>query len=167
MKIAEYYSHLNGYEWLMYKKPQLFSEIKEVINSIDPSVHKTKKSEEKTMKGRMLYNPSSINSFMKEQFNDLGWNKQQYYYWLTDDVDLIRTTLSYKGKDQRRIIEEAGNEAIRSYNEIDLGIEILPMKEMQKEMSSGPGYYEKALYDLVRQGRGVPAVPLILIGIVP
>jgi hypothetical protein len=52
-------------------------------------------------------------------------------------------------------------------DEIDCGVEILPMKSMQSCMSSGPGYYEKALYDLVRQGRGVPAVPLILIGVVP
>ena len=52
-------------------------------------------------------------------------------------------------------------------NTIDLGIEILPMKSMQAEMSSGPGYYEGALYDLARQGRGVPSVPLILIGIEP
>lgn len=50
---------------------------------------------------------------------------------------------------------------------IDVGIEILPMKVMQAEMSSGPGYYEGALYDLARQGRGVPAVPLVLIGIEP
>ena len=50
---------------------------------------------------------------------------------------------------------------------IDVGIEILPMKSMQAEMSSGPGYYEGALYDLARQGRGVPAVPLVLIGIEP
>lgn len=50
---------------------------------------------------------------------------------------------------------------------IDLGIEILPMKEMQAEMSSGPGYYEGALYDVARQGRGVPAVPLVLIGVLP
>ncbi|MEQ9229422.1 MAG: BglII/BstYI family type II restriction endonuclease, partial [Cyclobacteriaceae bacterium] len=48
---------------------------------------------------------------------------------------------------------------------IDVGIEILPMKTMQSEMSSGPGYYEGALYDLARQGRGVPSVPLVLIGI--
>jgi hypothetical protein len=48
---------------------------------------------------------------------------------------------------------------------IDCGIEILPMKSVQSQMSSGPGYYEGALYDLVRQGRGVPAVPLVLIGI--
>jgi len=50
---------------------------------------------------------------------------------------------------------------------IDVGIEILPMKSMQQEMSSGPGYYEGALYDIARQGRGVPAVPLVLAGVVP
>ena len=52
-------------------------------------------------------------------------------------------------------------------DQIDVGVEILPMKVMQSEMSSGPGYYEGALYDLARQGRGVPAVPLVLIGIEP
>jgi hypothetical protein len=50
---------------------------------------------------------------------------------------------------------------------IDVGVEIIPMKTMQAEMSSGPGYYEGALYDLARQGRGVPSVPLVLIGIEP
>ena len=52
-------------------------------------------------------------------------------------------------------------------DEIDLGIEILPMKTMQSQMSSGPGYYEGALFDIARQGRGVPAVPLIIIGVEP
>lgn len=50
---------------------------------------------------------------------------------------------------------------------IDLGIEVLPMKELQEQMSSGPGYYEGELYNLIRQGRGIPAVPLILIGVAP
>ncbi|HRJ12975.1 MAG TPA: BglII/BstYI family type II restriction endonuclease, partial [Alphaproteobacteria bacterium] len=50
---------------------------------------------------------------------------------------------------------------------IDLGIEILPMKELQAQMSSGVGYYEGELYNLIRQGRGVPAVPLVMIGIAP
>lgn len=50
---------------------------------------------------------------------------------------------------------------------IDLGIEILPMKSLQACMSSGPGYYEGELYNLIREGRGVPAVPLILVGIAP
>jgi len=50
---------------------------------------------------------------------------------------------------------------------IDLGVEILPMKSLQSQMSSGPAYYEGEFYNVVRQGRGVPAVPLILIGIEP
>ncbi|WP_257111426.1 BglII/BstYI family type II restriction endonuclease [Pseudomonas ficuserectae] len=50
---------------------------------------------------------------------------------------------------------------------IDIGIEILPMKSLQTEMSSGPGYYEGELYNLIRQGRGIPAVPLVVIGIAP
>ena len=50
---------------------------------------------------------------------------------------------------------------------IDVGVEILPMKALQAQMSSGVPYYEAALYDLLRQGRSTPAVPLVLIGVVP
>ncbi len=50
---------------------------------------------------------------------------------------------------------------------IDVGIEILPMKEMERQMSSGVPYYERDLLNVLRQGRGVPAVPLVLIGIAP
>jgi len=50
---------------------------------------------------------------------------------------------------------------------IDVGIEILPMKSLQAQMSSGVAYYEGELYNVVRQGRGVPAVPLVIVGIAP
>lgn len=50
---------------------------------------------------------------------------------------------------------------------IDVGIEVLPMKALQAHMSSGVGYYEGELYNVLRQGRGVPAVPLVLLGVVP
>jgi len=50
---------------------------------------------------------------------------------------------------------------------IDVGIEILPMKALQSQMSSGVAYYEGEFYNVVRQGRGVPAVPLVVIGIEP
>ena len=50
---------------------------------------------------------------------------------------------------------------------IDVGIEILPMKEMSSGMSSGVCYYEGELYNVLRHGRGTPAVPLVLIGIAP
>jgi hypothetical protein len=50
---------------------------------------------------------------------------------------------------------------------IDVGVEILPMKSLQQEMTSGVAYYEGELYNVVREGRGVPAVPLVIVGIAP
>ena len=50
---------------------------------------------------------------------------------------------------------------------IDVGIEILPMKSLERDMSSGVPYYERDLVNVLRQGRGVPAVPLVLLGIAP
>lgn len=52
-------------------------------------------------------------------------------------------------------------------DQIDAGIEILPMKSLQQHMSSGSGYYEGEIYNLIRNGRGVPSVPLVVIGIAP
>lgn len=50
-------------------------------------------------------------------------------------------------------------------DKIDVGVEILPMKELQAQMSSGVAYYEGELYNLLRQGRGTPAVPLVIVGV--
>jgi len=48
----------------------------------------------------------------------------------------------------------------------DVGIEILPMKSMQAQMSTGVTCcHEGGLYGLVRQGRGVPVVPLLIFGV--
>lgn len=41
------------------------------------------------------------------------------------------------------------------------------MKALQDEMSSGVPYYESGLYDLLRQGRSTPAVPLVMLGVEP
>lgn len=50
---------------------------------------------------------------------------------------------------------------------INLGIEILPTKKMQSQMSSGVAYYEGEVYNVMRQGRNSPPVPLLIIGIEP
>ena len=55
--------------------------------------------------------------------------------------------------------------AFYARDEIDCGIEILPMKSMQSQMSSGPSYFEGEVYNVYRQGRGVPAVPLVVVGV--
>jgi hypothetical protein len=50
---------------------------------------------------------------------------------------------------------------------INLGIEILPTKKMQSEMSSGIAYFEGEVYNVLRHGRSSPPVPLLILGVEP
>lgn len=50
---------------------------------------------------------------------------------------------------------------------IKVGVEILPMKSLLDQMSSGPPYFEKEVYNVMRQGRSSPPVPLLILGIAP
>jgi hypothetical protein len=50
---------------------------------------------------------------------------------------------------------------------INVGIEILPTKNMQKLMDTGVAYYEGEVYNVMRQGRNSPPVPLLILGIEP
>lgn len=203
MRIAAHYSHLNGLEYLLVHKPNLWDEIQGVIASVDAEACRTKVSKEKGMKGKMLYAPKDMNKEMKAGFDACGWKEQRTSYWVTADARLIRKTMQMPRDQQKAEIEAAGETPIFSYNQtdfvkervaveaqfgkyafvafdlfvkhmafyvgdvIDVGVEILPMKELQAHMSSGPSYYEGELYNLIREGRGVPAVPLILVGIAP
>lgn len=203
MKIVEKYSHLNGLEFLLVHKPELWQEIETVIQSIDAETCKTKISKEKTKAGQILYSPIDLNCMFKKELYKHGWEESRVSYWVTKDEKLIRQTISMPPDMQKQEIEKQNETAIFSYNQtdfvknrvaievqfgkysfvaydvfvkhlafyvgdkIDVGIEILPMKTLQSEMSSGVSYYEGELYNVVRQGRGVPAVPLIIIGIEP
>ena len=201
MKIVETYSHLNGLEFLLVHKPNLWEEIQSVVSKVDGEVCKTKVSKEKTMKGRLLYSPVDMNKAFKKLLEKRNWTESRVSYWVTKDERLIRKTLTMSPEEQKREIEAAGATPTFSYNQtdfvrdrvaievqfgkysfvaydlfvkhlafyvgdkIDVGVEILPMKSLQSQMSSGVAYYEGELYNVIRQGRGVPAVPLVIIGV--
>ncbi len=203
MRVAKYYSHLNGLEWMKVECPGMWEEINGVIASIDASEHFTKRSLEARMKGQLKYNPRSLNKEFKERFEKLQWKASTVKNWVTDDMKLLRQTVTEPPAQQKKMIEAEKKEPIPSNNQVDFvrdrvaievqfgkysfvafdmfvkhlafyvadkidcGVEILPMKAMQRQMSSGPGYYEWALHNFARQGRGVPAVPLVMIGVEP
>lgn len=203
MKVAQFYSHLNGWEFLQVRRPGMWDEIVSVVAEVDATACKTKVSRERRMEGLRKYDPRAMNARFSALFRSKGWEESRVSYWVTSDHTLIQKTMLDSPEAQKKTIEDAGREAIFSYNqtdfvrerialevqfgkyafvaydlfvkhlaffvrgEIELGIEILPMKSMQAEMSSGPAYYEAELYNLIRNGRGVPHVPLILIGIEP
>jgi hypothetical protein len=51
--------------------------------------------------------------------------------------------------------------------DINVGVEIIPTNKMLQNMDSGPANYEGEIFNLYRQGRNTPAVPLWVLGIEP
>ena len=203
MQIKARYSHLNGEEYLIVHRKQLWEEVQTVIAEVDAFSCRTKVSREKTMQGKILFSPADMNQAFKGSFQAREWTERRSTFWVTADERLLRGIYGRPESEQKRVIEEAGLTPIMSYNQtdfvkdrvavevqfgkyafvahdlfvkhlsfyvsdiIDVGIEILPMKELEREMSSGVPYYERDLLNVLRQGRGVPAVPLVLIGVAP
>lgn len=203
MQVKARYSHLNGEEYLLVHRKELWEEVQVVIAGIDGEACRTKVSRERTMQGKLLFSPTDMNQAFKEKFRGLGWNERRSTFWVSDDEKVLRGIYGLPEDEQKKRIEGAGQTPIMSYNQtdfvkdrvavevqfgkyafvahdlfvkhlsfyvsdiIDVGIEILPMKELEREMSSGVPYYERDLLNVIRQGRGVPAVPLVLLGIAP
>lgn len=203
MQLVQFYSHQNGFEWLMHHKAALWDEVRNAIGQVDAEACRTKKSEETTKAGEMLYSPVDLNKRFSEIFFPLGWQPRQTVNWLSEDTAVLRQLVKLQPVEQREFLRKAGREPLRTKNQtdfvkdrvalelqlgkysfvahdlfvkhmsfflnddIDLGIEVVPMKSMERHMSTGVPYYERDLFNLIRQGRGVPAVPLILVGIAP
>ena len=51
--------------------------------------------------------------------------------------------------------------------DINVGVEVIPTSKMMQGMDSGPANYEGEIFNLYRQGRNTPAVPLWVLGIEP
>ena len=203
MQVKARYSHLNGEEYLLVHRKQLWEEVQTVIAEVDALACRTKVSKEKTMRGKVLFSPADMNRAFRNGLSQLGWSERRNTFWVTADEKILRGVYDLPEEEQKRVIEEAGLTPIMSYNQtdfvkdrvavevqfgkyafvahdlfvkhlsfyvsdiIDVGIEILPMKELEREMSSGVPYYERDLLNVLRQGRGVPAVPLVLVGVSP
>ncbi|MBR1397558.1 MAG: hypothetical protein IJ563_08510 [Selenomonadaceae bacterium] len=204
MKMIQYYSHLNGLEFLIVHKPKLWREIINVIEKVDASDTLTKISSEKTKKGKLLYSPTELNALFKDEFTKLNWREMRTHYYVNEDLQTTKNSVDIRDeKFQKQFIENHGFVAYRTYNQvdfvkervavevqfgkyfavqydlhvkhtfffergdIDVGVEIIPMHSLMKEMSSGVAWYENELTNIVREGRSNPSVPIILIGVAP
>ena len=202
MQLTTYYSHLNGYEWLVHHHPDFWGEIQGAISAVDAIACKTKISKEKTMRGKKLFSPTALNKAFRDELGARGWlNAETNSFYVTDDPSLTNEIIKLPIAEQKERLTSESKDLIMTSNaadfekgkvsievqfgkysfvqfdlfikhaanymhgRIDLGIEIVPMKSMEREMSSGPPYYEKHLHEILRQGRIFPPVPLILIGV--
>lgn len=203
MQIVQYYSHLNGFEYIQYHRPHIWDDLQKIIASVDAERCRTKNSEESRKIGRKLFSPVDMNKEFADLFRQHDWSERRVVNWVAEDTSILRDIIRLSPEEQKKMIEDRGLEPIKTYNQtdfvkdrvavevqfgkysfvahdlfvkhmsffisddIDVGIEVVPMKCMEKDMSSGVPYYERDLFNLMRQGRGIPAVPIILVGVAP
>ncbi len=176
MRIVYEYSHLGGSEILHVRYPDIEAEINAVIAGV--VAKKTKISREKTMKGRRLYSPRSMNKQFEDAFRALGYREIRDTYTITIPGWTSRITGAYKQVDfaKGRVLVEVqfGKYAFMFYdmakfqyffNEdmADVGVEIVPCHALHAQMSTGVSYGEQLVYDIERLKRHFPAVPVKII----
>ncbi len=190
MRILGKYAFNNGEEFLMANYSSLLPEIFTIIEQIDSKLYKTKISKEKTMPGKLLFNPVEINDAFKAAFDSKGWKpvriqcvytREGYVQNHTPPQDIPRNAFREMDfvKEKVGIEIQLGKYAFMVYNvcakmtifhnkgKIDCGIEIVPMYELAVEMSSGVSYFEQIVWDLKERGCGDIDIPVLIIGIGP
>lgn len=119
MKIIETYSHLNGEEYIIVHHNNLYNEIKRVIKSVDASKFKTKRSKEKTMRGKKLFNPGALNKEFKKHFNKNKWGESRYRYYVTTNREMLQKIINLPLEKQKAVLEINNIEPMRSYKQTD------------------------------------------------
>jgi hypothetical protein len=198
MKMAQIHSHLNGLEFLLVHKLNLWNEVQEVIAGVDVDIREAAAFSRKQVDEQPLYSLADMHDAFEQKLIERAWRERNIGYEGEDEYirePVFAASQNLEGENvvsnhvmiypchtsrikERIAIEvQFGKYAFVAYDlfvkhlafyvgdQIDVGIEILPMKSLQAQMSSGVAYYEGELYNVIRQGRGVPSVPLVLIGL--
>lgn len=119
MRIANMYSHLNGYEYMLVHCPTLWNEIESAINNIDANAF-TKISKDKVRTGKTLYDQKAINKEFERILNPQGWQSVVTRYFVADSIDVEREVVNIRDKDeQRKAIEGQGANAYQTNNQVD------------------------------------------------
>ncbi|MCL2218856.1 MAG: restriction endonuclease [Chitinispirillia bacterium] len=190
MKVVAEYNFNNGKEFIGREYEDELREIYQVINSVDALEFKTKVSKEKTMAGKLLFAPKKLNKAFGTSFKLLGWNnhKVECDYSQGTYLENYKPATTSRGKPFRDMdfikppkklgVEvQFGKYAFMVYNVcakmtifknlgiINAGIEIVPVKRLADEMSTGVSYFEQFAWDLQHRGVSDIDIPVLILGI--
>lgn len=190
MRIVAQFDFNGGAAAIAEKYQQEMDEITAVIDAVDAASCKTKESHEKTMSGRMLYSPKLLNALFKDEFSRYGWHNKsvpcdyRYGTFLEGytpstsrvvqpyrDMDFVKENSKLGievqfGKYSFMVYNVCAKMTIfRNLEIIEAGIEIVPVKHLADEMSTGVSYFEQIAWDLTIRGVSNIDVPVLILGI--
>jgi hypothetical protein len=134
----------------------------------------------------MLYSPSSLNKAFSRGFAAKGWKPKREpseyptTFYVPDytprvvkgasrSMDFVKNKVGIEvqfGKYSFMVYNVAAKMTIfHNLGYIDVGVEIVPVLELQAEMSSGVSYFEQFTWDLEKRGSADIDIPVLILGI--
>ena len=162
MFVVAKYSFNKGKEFIEKHHKKELEEVYKVISLVDASKCKTKISKEKTMNGKLLYSPIDMNKEFKKHFFSFGWIEHKIgvkvpiketgkVHKAFRSMDATKNDLGIEvqfGKYAFMVYDILAKMVIFSnFKIIDSGIEIVPMRTLEKQMSTGVSSFEQVKTD--------------------
>jgi hypothetical protein len=141
------------------------------------------------MRDKVLYSPRSLNKEISDRFLELNWEKKrvlcdyptkfyseeyeppQISRGAFREMDFIKNRLGVEvqfGKYSFMVYNVCAKMTIfHNMNFIDVGVEIVPVKELAEDMSSGVSYFEQFVWDLEKRGVSDIDIPVMILGVAP
>jgi hypothetical protein len=187
MRIAGIYSFNRGREVMESKFTSELSEIERVINAVDSAVHQLNRGKRQGKLSRTLYLPSSLARNLAGEFEAENWHAEEVtcefsseYY--TDDykpssvptsgvrsLDFVKNGVGVEfqlGKPASDICSICAAMTIfHKLNVIDVGVEIVPLKDFANDMSTSVSYFEQFVWDLEQRGVSDIDIPVLILGV--
>ncbi len=187
MIIAGIYSFNHGREIIEDKYGAELQEIEQIIAAVDSRLPKTKISREKIKRGRKLYRPGSLNRAFRQEFEAHQWQKYKVRcdyptdFYVHDyqpaaptreafrEVDFVKNYVGVKvqlGKYAFMVYNVCAKMTIfHKMGVMDVGVEIVPLKDFANEMSTGVSCFEQFVWDLEHRGVADIDIPVLILGI--
>jgi hypothetical protein len=188
MKIIGIYSFKNGREIIENKFGHELGEIKETITAVDDLFCKTRNSQIQGAPERAFYKSGSFNQAFKREFKLRKWQTHKVMmnysseFYVSDymkpdtaretyrKIDFLKNRVGVEvqfGKYPSSIVCNtcAKMTIFHNHGLIDVGVEIVPIKELANEMSTGVSYFEQFVWDLENRGVADIDIPVLILGV--
>ena len=188
MIVGGIYSFNNGQKIIEKDYPNELAEIVEIIQAIDDVSLELKVSTKKTMLTKVPFKLNSLSKSFQRKFEEQGWaSNNRIFCDEPTDFYILDHTLSIMKQDSYREMDFVKNglgvdihfsknvptgyhgcaKMTIFHNEglIDVGVEIVPLKELAAEMSTGVSYFEQFVWDLEHRGVSDIDIPVLILGI--
>jgi len=178
MRIVGTYSFNGGAETIQKSYATELNEVTQILSGIDARVCATKQTGNDSKSAKLLYSNHKIAKSINGEFKKLGWKKQEI---VSDQpsksmnksvkIDFTKKHLGVDvGFNNKPLPIYSGCAKMTIFHNmgfINVGIEIVPVKELAEDMSSGVSYFEQFVWDLEQRGVSDIDIPVLILGVAP